>query len=629
MSIYNWELFFHIPFMIATHLSRNQRFEDAQKWFHFIFDPTDNSEVPALMNPYRFWKVKPFYENTDIRTVEEMLRLLSSSEADDLEARRDLEAQIKDWRKNPFQPHRIAEQRPVAYQKSEVMKYLDNLIAWADHLFRQDTRESVREATQIHVLASGILGKEPDRIPAPEGTKTIGGNPVRNFNDLAPHLNDLDNAPIMLETVLPPAELPGADPGSGLNAADSFLNPGGDGGSGGITGPGDLVSNEPEDPPAPEIVGSTLFFCVPPNPKLLNYWDIVADRLFKIRHCLNIEGIERQLALFAPPIDPALLVRATAAGVDLSSVLSDLNAPRPHYRFQTTLRAALDLCGDVKALGQALLSGLEKRDAEELSLLRQRDEESMLKSVRAVRKLQIDEAREAITGLKKNLDGIQQRQEFYEKREARIPNEKLHLQKLEAAQMFDTISSATSLAASVQAMVPEFDLGAEGGFSSPTVKAQVGGANFSKAASIASQILGIMASSARQDGQRASIVAGYDRHQEEWDFSAAQAAKDAENMESQIAAAEVRLAIAEKELENQEQQIEHSQEVHRFMRDKFCNRDLYSWMVGQVSGLYFQSYQLAYDLAKRAERAFQHELAVPDAGVLTTEAPASCSFRSR
>ena len=35
---------------------------------------------------------------------------------------------------------------------------------------------------------------------------------------------------------------------------------------------------------------------------------------------------------------------------------------------------------------------------------------------------------------------------------------------------------------------------------------------------------------------------------------------------------------------NQEQQIEHSQEVHRFMRDKFSNRDLYSWMVGQVSG---------------------------------------------
>ena len=51
-----------------------------------------------------------------------------------------------------------------------------------------------------------------------------------------------------------------------------------------------------------------LYFCVPPNDKLLGYWDTVADRLFKIRHCMNIEGVVRQLPLFEPPIDPALLV---------------------------------------------------------------------------------------------------------------------------------------------------------------------------------------------------------------------------------------------------------------------------------------------------------------------------------
>jgi hypothetical protein len=34
----------------------------------------------------------------------------------------------------------------------------------------------------------------------------------------------------------------------------------------------------------------------------------VADRLFKIRHCMNIEGVVRPLALFDPPIDPGMLV---------------------------------------------------------------------------------------------------------------------------------------------------------------------------------------------------------------------------------------------------------------------------------------------------------------------------------
>ena len=41
---------------------------------------------------------------------------------------------------------------------------------------------------------------------------------------------------------------------------------------------------------------------MPQNDKLLGYWDTVADRLFKIRHCMNIEGVVRQLPLFEPPI---------------------------------------------------------------------------------------------------------------------------------------------------------------------------------------------------------------------------------------------------------------------------------------------------------------------------------------
>jgi hypothetical protein len=35
---------------------------------------------------------------------------------------------------------------------------------------------------------------------------------------------------------------------------------------------------------------------------------------------------------------------------------------------------------------------------------------------------------------------------------------------------------------------------------------------------------------------------------------------------------------------------------------------LYQWTIGQVAGLYFQGYQLGYDLARRAERCLQHEL---------------------
>ena len=44
---YNWELLYHIPVMIAVHLSSNQRFAEAQQWFHLVFDPTStDTSVP-------------------------------------------------------------------------------------------------------------------------------------------------------------------------------------------------------------------------------------------------------------------------------------------------------------------------------------------------------------------------------------------------------------------------------------------------------------------------------------------------------------------------------------------------------------------------------------------------------
>ena len=104
-------------------------------------------------------------------------------------------------------------------------------------------------------------------------------------------------------------------------------------------------------------IGRTLYFCVPRNEKLLGYWDTVADRLFKIRHCMNIEGVVRQLALFDPPLDPGMLVKAAAAGIDIGSIVSGLNQPIGPVRCLLLIQKALELCGEVRGLGSALLVG--------------------------------------------------------------------------------------------------------------------------------------------------------------------------------------------------------------------------------------------------------------------------------
>ncbi|KAH7200669.1 hypothetical protein BKA60DRAFT_404344, partial [Fusarium oxysporum] len=46
------------------------------------------------------------------------------------------------------------------------------------------------------------------------------------------------------------------------------------------------------------------------------------------------------------------------------------------------------------------------------------------------------------------------------------------------------------------------------------------------------------------------------------------------------------------------------------LKNKFTNVELYDWMLSQLAATYFQTYQLAFETAKRAERAFAFELGV-------------------
>jgi hypothetical protein len=115
---------------------------------------------------------------------------------------------------------------------------------------------------------------------------------------------------------------------------------------------------------------------------------------------------------------------------------------------------------------------------------------------------------------------------------------------------------------------------------------------------------------------KASINAGYERRWDDWKQQEKLANKELEQIDKSIAAAEQRLTIAQKELANQELQIENAKVTDEFMRSKYTGEELYQWQVGQISAVYFQSYRLAYDLAKRAERCFHFELGLQDSSYI-------------
>lgn len=163
------------------------------------------------------------------------------------------------------------------------------------------------------------------------------------------------------------------------------------------------------------ILGKALYFCVPRNDKLLSYWDIVADRLFKIRNSLNIQGVFRQLALFESPIDPAMLARAAAAGLDVGAIVNGLNQPLLLVRFQLLVQKAAEIVQEVKSLGNNLLSAMEKEDGEALAILRARHERVVMEMVEHVRYGQLQEAIKSKEGLLHTLALAVQRYTFYER----------------------------------------------------------------------------------------------------------------------------------------------------------------------------------------------------------------------
>lgn len=652
-SIYNWELFFHVPITVAVHLSKQQRFAEAQRWFHYIFDPTSTEmHVPA---PKRFWKFLAFRQESDMEKIDKLFKALAEAALEDDHDNTPVEnfkAQIEGWRNKPFQPHAIARTRFVAYQYQVVMKYLDNLVAWGDSLFRQDTIETINEASQLYVLAANILGPKPQEVPR---RRTIR---PENFHSLRNRLDEFGNALVEMEGEFP----------------FNLFEPG-------------TASVDSEKVNTLLGVGQSLYFCLPRNEKLMSYWDLVADRLFKIRNCMNIEGIVRQLPLFEPPIDPGMLVKAAAAGIDISSIVGGLNQPPSPVRAMLLIQKALEICNEVRNLGNNLLSALEKRDNERLSLLRQRQDIEVQKMALDVRFLQWKETEANTDALLRSRETVYQRYRHYQmlmgvseadfadqatlqiQRQNMLSGEtpeeiasnfndlydqmlddyafdidlspyppkeqagdnspsnqsgatgqgNLNLNKNEDENLnvqlpkmfkYDVAAYTLRELAPFFSVIPDFPINLH--FWGVGASIIFGGSGLTANARTAADVLDMLAKRASTEGQRASTTASYERRSEDWVLQSNLAAKELRQIGQQIVASLLREKVAEKEYRNQIRQIELSEEQYEFLQDKFTNIELYTWMQSEISKVYYDCYKFAFDVAKQAERAMKMQIMRPE-----------------
>lgn len=646
-AIYNWELFFHAPLLIAIHLSQNQKFQDAQKWFHYIFNPTDNSPGPT---PQRFWKVQPF-QYTDVQMIQTILTNLA--EPQDMPLYNQTVAGINAWMSNPFQPWAVAQFRPTAYILKTVMAYLDNLIAWGDSLFQQYTVETINEATQLYVLAANILGTKPQSVPQKGSVKAHTYNQLR-----ASHLDSFGNAMVDMETDIPFDITTPSGPGQDLNGSQILPS-----------------------------IGKTLYFCIPRNDRLLQYWDTVADRLFKIHNSLNLQGVFQQLPLFDPPIDPALLVRATAAGLDVSAVVSGLNQPLPLVRFQLLVSKATELCQEVKSLGAEFLAAIEKQDNESLSLLRAKHENAILGLMEVVKYAQVQEATKARQGLEQSLTNAKERYTYYQKLLGRsdgdiknalpgdldavdqngldslnftqadassepqagsaspVPmifapinpdiskdatkvsdgairslsnREVEELNKLELARDLRLTASGINALGAVLALIPKFKGHVQPMGCGATI--EFGGDLLKFNTEALAAVANAVADEFSYEATKAGKLGSYSRRELDWISQSNNALGDLAQIYKQLRAAQIREAIADQEYKAHQQQVANAQQIVDFLQGngigggmpvKETTTGFYTLMKRQLKSIYGKAFQLAYDVAKKAERALQHELGNP------------------
>lgn len=647
---YYREIFFHIPFLLANHLNSQGKYAEAQKWYHYIFNPSATEvidfSVPGLtpaqkkkMALDRNWQ---YIEFREIDT-QKLRNQLNDKQA------------IEVYKKDPFNPHAIARLRMSAYQKSIVMKYIDNLLDWGDQLFTQDTMESINEATLLYIIAKEILGNRPAEI----GECGEGKINPKTFENIQPLLDkgseflaELESYTIVRSprktvknkkgyfenvSILEKSRKVASELKSSKSIAYSWeavgINPKEldhiksieykylpevnikkvDDNVTGAFAKGTLrgldwkkdsiyVKDRFKIPSfgISIIKHVSPVFCVPGNKDLLDYYNRVDDRLYKIRNCMNIQGQIRQLALFAPEIDPRLLVRARAAGLSLDDILNSINGNLPPYRFAYILERAKAFTSVVQNFGASLLSAIEKKNGEELALLRMTQQQNILEMASKSRLLEIKSSEEGIKALNDRIESLNYQIGYYESLISENRNG------WEWAQ-----STGRHLSSIINGIaIPLWNLNGVFGLipqiGSPFAM-KFGGQELSE--SVKGFAEGIRSTAIVSDNLAASagLEAGFERRNDGWKHQKKLLQNELKQTEKNLIASEIRRDILIESEKIHQKNIQHNQDIMDFYGEKFSNLGLYTWLSSTMQRLFREAYNNALSIARLAEQAYRYE----------------------
>lgn len=133
-GLFCWELFFHLPHLVYTRLRDEERFAEAQKWLHFLFDPQAIAEPDRAAPTVAYWRCRPLATEAGNAGCEALA---------------------------PADPDAIGYSTPRHFKILIFCEYVKNLMVWGDWYYRQLTRDSLVAARLCYVQAEFLMGPAP------------------------------------------------------------------------------------------------------------------------------------------------------------------------------------------------------------------------------------------------------------------------------------------------------------------------------------------------------------------------------------------------------------------------------------------------------------------------------------
>jgi hypothetical protein len=358
------------------------------------------------------------------------------------------------------------------------------------------------------------------------------------------------------------------------------------------------------EPATAQPVSSFTPAYAPLNPRLLDLYSLVADRLELIRNCLNSRRLRNgRLNVDMPYFGDSPWREGWRRVPSYCADDEECCRPSP-YRFTFQIQKALELVGRLREFESTLLSIHEKCDAEYLASLHAVQEREMLALGLSIRQDQWRDADWQIQALQQTKDVNQTNLIYYNNlyQNGLINDEIQNLSLATNAMQTRTSANIVEAFAESFKIVPDFFVGAMSTFSQIPIGTKLAGL-FETIGKVMQTIAEIQSATAAID----MTQAGWDRRSAEWCHQMRVLPIEIQQTELLILGAQRRRDSAMQELNNHQRGIENATEVLDFLRHKFTSTELYLWYLKEAAAHHSRLYDLTLCGALEAQRAYNFE----------------------